>query len=139
METRNAILEITKNAEGNHCLKNANVFHGSLDIFRFQNIEKYICLSLQEGPLCSPEGRDCIESSSEETFGCQVPCEGLYADVSKIEVPENSKYNRIIEEYLNFKRSYVNNVQFNASAKFTLFSEYTWMTWSLYQKLSSLR
>ena len=93
----------------------------------------------KDGPLCSPEGRDCVESSSEDTFECQAPCEGLYADVSEMEVPANVQYNRIIEEYLNYKRSYVNNVQFNASAKFTLFSEYTWMTWSLYQKLSSLR
>ena len=50
----------------------------------------------------------------------------MYADVSKIEVPENVQYNRIIEEYLNYKRSYVNNVQFNASANSTFFSEYFW-------------
>ena len=124
IETRNAILEITKNAEGNHCLKNANVFHGSLDIFRFQNIAKYICFSPQEGPLCSPEGRDCIESSSEETFSCPVPCEGLYADVTKLQLPENSQYDKIKEEYLNYKRSFLGHVRFNASAKSTFFSEY---------------
>ena len=102
-------------------------------------LQKNLFSSFKDGPLCSPEGRDCIESSSEETFGCQVPCQGLYADVSKIEVPENSKYSRIVEEYLNFKRNYVNNVRFNASANSTFFSEYIWKTWSFYLKLSSLR
>ena len=79
----------------------------------------------QEGrPLCSPEGRDCIATYSEETFGCQVPCEGLYADVSKFEVVENFQYNRIIEEYLSYKRKYVNKVRFNGSASSSFFSEY---------------
>ena len=75
--------------------------------------------SFQDGPLCSPAGRECIRSNSEETFDCQVPCEGLYADVSKLQVPKNSQYDKIVEEYLNYKRSYVKNVRFNASAHST--------------------
>ena len=82
--------------------------------------------SFQEGPLCSPEGRECITSNSEKTFGCQVPCEGLYADVSKLQVPKNSQYDKIVEEYLNYKRSYVKHVRFNASVDSTFFSEYIW-------------
>ena len=109
-------------------MRNVYVFHLSLDICRFYDVAKLFYHLFKDGPLCSPEGRDCIEFSSEETFECQVPCEGLYADVSKIEVPKNSNYNRIVEEYLNFKRSYVNNVRFNTSANSTFFSEYIWKT-----------
>ena len=29
---------------------------------------------------CSPEGRDCIENYSAETFNCSINCEGMYAD-----------------------------------------------------------
>ena len=30
---------------------------------------------------CSPEGRDCIEKNSLQTFNCSETCEGVYADV----------------------------------------------------------
>ena len=30
--------------------------------------------------ICSPEGRDCIESKSTSTFNCSVACKGIYAD-----------------------------------------------------------
>ena len=52
----------------------------------------------QEGQLCSPAGRDCVETSSMGNFECQAPCEGLYADVSRSETFENSQFNKIMEE-----------------------------------------
>ena len=79
--------------------------------------------SLQEGPLCSPEGRACIEGSSEDTFGCQISCEGLYADVWRIDAVKNEQYNKIVEEYLNYKKIYIRNVLFNASGDSNSFSE----------------
>ena len=70
----------------------------------------------QNGPHCSPEGRLCIDNSSNEDFGCQVSCEGLYADVTKHDVAQNEQYKKIKEEYLSYKRSYVKNIRFNGSA-----------------------
>ena len=35
--------------------------------------------------ICSPEGRDCIESKSTSTFNCSVACEGIYADVQWVD------------------------------------------------------
>ena len=125
-KTRNAALKITKHAEGDHCSRSASAFLGSSDSFRFSKVveQEYIDL-LQDATLCSPDGRDCIETYSGETFECQASCEGLYADVGKFEVEENEQYNKIVEEYVNYKRSYVSNIRFNGSAASTFFSKCT--------------
>ena len=44
-----------------------------------------------------------------EDFGCQVSCEGLYADVTKHDVANNEQFMKIKEGYLSFKRNYVEN------------------------------
>ena len=31
--------------------------------------------------ICDPNGRDCIEENSVETFNCSIACTGIYADV----------------------------------------------------------
>ena len=31
--------------------------------------------------MCDPNGRDCIEENSAETFNCSTTCTGIYADV----------------------------------------------------------
>ena len=51
-----------------------------------------------------------------EDFGCQVSCEGLYADVTKHDVANNEQFLKIKEGYLSFKRNYVKNFRFNGSA-----------------------
>ena len=76
----------------------------------------FLLIRFQEGPLCSPEGRLCIDNISKENFGCQISCEGLYADVTKYDVVENEQYKKIEEEYLNYKKRYFKNIQFNGSA-----------------------
>ena len=78
----------------------------------------------QEGQLCSPAGRDCVEISSMGNFECQAPCEGLYADVSRSETFENSQFNKIMEEYQSYRRQYIRNIQFNITSSSTEFSEY---------------
>ena len=78
----------------------------------------------QEGQLCSPAGRDCVEISSMGNFECQAPCEGLFADVSRSETYENSQFNKIKEEYQSYRRRYIRNIQFNITANSTEFSEY---------------
>ena len=35
----------------------------------------------QDLQICDPNGRDCIEESSDETFNCSTSCTGIYADV----------------------------------------------------------
>ena len=32
-------------------------------------------------PVCNPNGRDCIQKNSAETFNCSTSCTGIYADV----------------------------------------------------------
>ena len=37
--------------------------------------------------MCSPKGRDCIESNFTLTFNCSVSCVGVYADVQWVYEP----------------------------------------------------
>ena len=34
--------------------------------------------------MCDQDGIKCAENMVEKSFDCQVPCEGIYADVKKI-------------------------------------------------------
>ena len=77
---------------------------------------------LQDSELCSPEGRDCIEKYSRETFGCEILCEGLYAGVGKSKVEKRDQFEKIVEEYVNYKRNYVTKIRFNGSEVSTFFS-----------------
>ena len=36
---------------------------------------------MQNLEICNPKGRDCIEKNFDQTFECNVTCEGIYADV----------------------------------------------------------
>ena len=72
--------------------------------------------SYKEGPLCSLAGRLCIDDLSNEDFGCQVSCEGLYGDVTKHDVVQSEQYKKIEEEYRNYRKIYFKNIQFNSSA-----------------------
>ena len=31
--------------------------------------------------ICGPEGRQCIQKNSANTFNCSTTCQGIYADV----------------------------------------------------------
>ena len=39
------------------------------------------CFLNQDGEVCTPEGRTCIEERSNKDFNCTVNCEGIYTDV----------------------------------------------------------
>ena len=74
--------------------------------------------------LCSPEGRDCIEEANnyENTVGCENSCEGIYADVCKLEEEiNNSDYETMIAKYREYKRKAVMNIGFNGSNYKTAF------------------
>ena len=51
----------------------------------------------QERDVCSPQGRECIEKNSNETFGCNVACVGIHADVQRVE--EDAVDGDWMEEY----------------------------------------
>ena len=47
---------------------------------------------------CSPEGRECIESTFTSTFNCSVACEGMYADVQWVENVEEEMEEKVEDE-----------------------------------------
>ena len=53
-----------------------------------------------------------MDNLSREDFGCQVSCEGLYADVTKHDVVQNEQYKKIEEEYRNYRKMYFKNIQY---------------------------
>ena len=52
---------------------------------------------------CDPEGRDCIDRNSSNTFNCSTTCEGIYANVQwdgrKIEELKEKKREEMIFKY----------------------------------------
>ena len=52
--------------------------------------------SLERG-ICTPEGRDCIEKYSNETFWCNMSCVGIHADLQRVE--EDKADQDWMEEY----------------------------------------
>ena len=92
----------------------------------------------QERNKCTPHGRDCIEQNCLKTFGCNVTCEGIYADVQwtdgalgvkSYDEPSKRTKNRngkdmgtmkmlrLISEYKEFKRNAVQNFRFNSTSR----------------------
>ena len=78
--------------------------------------------------ICSPEGRDCIEENSAQTFDCSFACEGMYAGVNwKGREMENEmdkgKYKEMKLEYVNFKRNSVKHFEFSSAAPSNMFGK----------------
>ena len=99
------------------------------------------CFSSQDGFLCTPEGRDCIERNSEKTGGCGVSCEGIYADVEHRLLDEahvqNPLFDEVVERYREYKRRYVKNIGFNAAAFSTIFGEFQFCCLDTYLALKT--
>ena len=36
---------------------------------------------IQEGTVCDPKGRSCIDNVIQQTYNCKTSCQGIYADV----------------------------------------------------------
>ena len=82
-------------------------------------------------------GRDCIEKNFDQTFNCNVTCEGIYADVEWFmgEEPmermkekstkelKKMKILKLISEYKEFKRAHVQHFRFNSEANTTMFGK----------------
>ena len=100
---------------------------------------------LQDMTKCSPQGRDCIERISAESFFCNTTCEGIYANVDWVEDIMNSelamkektgsvgqkadkmdekKYQRLVLEYKTFKRENCQHFRFSSTANTTNFGNF---------------
>ena len=68
---------------------------------------------------CGPEGRDCIEQNSAETFNCSMTCDGMYADTNwkdgtMKDEKDKEKYAMLSYEYQNFKKENVKHFRFSS-------------------------
>ena len=79
--------------------------------------------------ICGPEGRDCIEENSAETFNCSFACEGMYAGVNwkyargmKYK-KDKEKYNMLSSQYVNFKRNSVKHFEFSSASPSNMFGK----------------
>ena len=78
--------------------------------------------------ICDPEGRDCIEKNSAQTFNCSFTCEGMYAGVNwkdpemKNEL-DKEQYDALSSEYVNFKRNSVKHFEFSSALPSNMFGK----------------
>ena len=77
---------------------------------------------------CGPEGRDCIEKNSAETFNCSMTCEGLYADISwktskMRDEKDKEKYAELISEYQKSKMENLKHFRFSSEASWSNFGK----------------
>ena len=82
------------------------------------------------------EGRDCIERNYSRVFNCNTTCNGIYADVEKVEElltqednktgkdANTKKFQRLIEEYRTLKKNYVQHFRFSAASYKTVFGRF---------------
>ena len=78
-------------------------------------------------PVCQSEGRECYQRKvlKQSFASCSVSCSGLYADVSfkasatdnKENVENVDKLKRLQDEYINYKRSFSENLVFDQNTK----------------------
>ena len=100
--------------------------------------------SHKETNKCSPIGRECIEKNFAETFGCNVTCKGIYADVqwtdesmeedvSREVLKKNKakrmmnmgkmKMLRLISNYKAFKKNVVRQFSFSSTTSTSSFGK----------------
>ena len=77
---------------------------------------------------CGPEGRDCIEQNSAETFNCSMTCDGMYADINwkdgkMKDEKDKKKYEILNSQYQNFKKKNVKHFRFSSAANWENFGE----------------
>ena len=83
---------------------------------------------MQDTKICGPEGRDCIEENSAQTFNCSFTCEGMYAGVNwkdaemKNEM-DKEKYDKLSSQYVNFKKNFVKHFEFNSASPSNMFGK----------------
>ena len=74
-------------------------------------------------PLCLPDQLGDIreKEASLEDEDCLDACNGLFADVrlEQNETKASSDFKAIVEEYIRYKESFVQNIEFNSSLELT--------------------
>ena len=102
---------------------------------------------LQGARKCDLEGRDCIEKNYARTFNCNTTCDGVYADIHMIKNhpvkseleqlkmdleskdktlekgADKAKFEKLIDEYRQFKRSFVQHYKFSPISNETRFGQ----------------
>ena len=86
--------------------------------------------SPQEGEVCTPEGRDCVEEKAGESFNCNIACEGIFADAQwipeasykEIEGTDKNNLMRLILEYKEFKKN-VRHFRFDSNLTASTYGE----------------
>ena len=105
---------------------------------------------LQGARKCDLEGRDCIEKNYARTFNCNTTCDGVNADIhmiknqpmkakqkpvksgpkqpkleleSKDKGADKAKFEKLIDEYRQFKRSFVQHYKFSPTSNETRFGQ----------------
>ena len=79
---------------------------------------------IQEEHFCTSAGLDCYQEVAKETTNCSVSCHGLYADVeflsdefshikTKGQERDQDKLALLVQEYQQFKESFVTNLMFD--------------------------
>ena len=87
--------------------------------------------SPQEGIVCTPEGRDCVEEKADDDFNCSIACEGIFADaqwipeasIEDIEGTDKNNLMRLINEYKEFKKN-VRHFRFDSNLTASNYGEY---------------
>ena len=61
--------------------------------------------------ICDPNGRDCIEENSAETFNCSTSCTGIYADVQWVGSDIEEEIKDESDELRDLKENAVDDLQ----------------------------
>ena len=87
--------------------------------------------------MCSSKESECVFNVSVETNNCLVPCEGIFADVTKLKAPEitGKYYEKLLRSYDKYKRFFDISDCKNLSQKVCSWS----LIFSAYQLPSKLR
>ena len=110
-----------------HCLHNVNIIQGAGSINN-HTFTKPCHSSLLQLELCLPEQMTCVRSFKKTNFDCPNACDGLFADmqieqIDQTEKGASSDFKAIVEEYIRYKKSYAQNIEFNSSCPSTYFGE----------------
>ena len=81
-EDRKCDIERFQDCRTRNLLNACNCTPGELQEYLETQKQKYGGLSTMK--RCDPQGRECIESKSQERFNCSVSCEGLYIEPTSI-------------------------------------------------------
>ena len=78
--------------------------------------------------ICDPEGRDCIEAKSAQTFNCSMTCNGVYADTNwkdehRKDEKDRDKYLMLASQYQNFKKEQVKHLRFSSEASSSMYGK----------------